>query len=165
MARPFGGRVGVQTRRGFSPNCSRGSSHEAEAKDKVMANFDDVRAYVFDLQLSIVSEDEPEGIVVVEDEDRGIKNLVIDCEDPILIFEQMIMPLPSNPGDMYRRLLQMNRNIVHGAFALDEEGTMVIFRDTLQLENLDLNEVQGTIEALSLALAEFAEELIAFHHQ
>ncbi len=130
-----------------------------------MANFDDVRAYVFDLQLSIVSEDEPEGIVVVEDEDRGIKNLVIDCEDPILIFEQMIMPLPSNPGDMYRRLLQMNRNIVHGAFALDEEGTMVIFRDTLQLENLDLNEVQGTIEALSLALAEFAEELIAFHHQ
>jgi hypothetical protein len=54
---------------------------------------------------------------------------------------------------------------VHGAFALDEEGTMVLFRDTLQLENLDLNEMDGTIEALSLALAEFAEELITFHHQ
>lgn len=130
-----------------------------------MADFDDVKQYVLDLQLSIVSEDAAEKLVVVEDEERGIKNLVIDCEDPILIFEQMIMPVPSKPGDLYRRLLQMNRNIVHGAFVLDEEGTMVLFRDTLQLENLDLNEVDGTIEALSLALAEFAEELITFHHQ
>jgi hypothetical protein len=54
---------------------------------------------------------------------------------------------------------------VHGAFALDEEETMVLFRDTLQLENLDLNEIDGTIEALSLALAEFASELIAFHRR
>lgn len=134
-------------------------------KDKAMADFDDVKQYVLDLQLSIVSEDADEELVVVEDEERGIKNLIIDCEDPILIFEQMIMPVPSKPGDMYRRLLQMNRSIVHGAFALDEEGTMVLFRDTLQLENLDLNEMDGTIEALSLALAEFAEELITFHHQ
>ena len=59
----------------------------------------------------------------------------------------------------------MNRSIVHGAFAVDEDGKMVLFRDTLQLENLDLNEVDGTIEALSLALAEFAEELISFHRQ
>lgn len=130
-----------------------------------MADFDDVKQYVLDLQLSIMSEDTDEELVVVEDEDRGIKNLVIDCEDPILIFEQMIMPVPDKPGDMYRRLLQMNRDIVHGAFALDADGTMVLFRDTLQLENLDLNEMDGTIEALSLALAEFAGELIAFHHQ
>jgi hypothetical protein len=130
-----------------------------------MADFVDVKGYVLDLNLSIVSEDESEGIVVVEDEDRGIKNLVIDCEDPILIFEQMIMPVPGKPGDMYRRLLQMNRHIVHGAFALDEEETMVLFRDTLQLKNLDLNELDGTIEALSLALAEFAEELISYHRQ
>lgn len=130
-----------------------------------MADFDDVKEYVLDLQLSIVSEDAEKGIVVVEDEERGVNNLVIDCEDPILIFEQMIMPVPNNPGEMYCRLLQMNRSTVHGAFVLDEEGTMVLFRDTLQLENLDLNEVQGTIEALSLALAEFAEELIGFSRQ
>jgi hypothetical protein len=75
------------------------------------------------------------------------------------------MPVPPNPGDMYRRLLQMNRSLVHGAFALDEDSQMVIYRDTLQLANLDLNEVEGTLEALSLALAEFADELIAFSRQ
>jgi hypothetical protein len=130
-----------------------------------MSDFDTVKQYLLDLNLSIVDEDPGEGLVVVEDEERGLKNLVVDCEDPILIFEQMIMPVPPNPGDMYQRLLKMNRNVVHGAFALDEDGQMVLYRDTLQLANLDVNEVQGTIEALSLALAEFGDELIAFSHR
>jgi hypothetical protein len=130
-----------------------------------MADFDTLKQYLLDLQLSIVKEDAAECILVVEDEERGLKNLVVDCEEPIVIFEQMVLPVPAHPGDMFRRLLQMNRNLVHGAFALNEEGTMVLFRDTLQLANLDLNEVEGTIEALGLALAENAAELIAFSRQ
>jgi hypothetical protein len=138
---------------------------DIDVEEKSMSYFDTVKQYLLDLQLSIVSADPAEGIVVVEDEDRGLKNLVVDCEEPILVFEQIIMPVPSNPGDMFRRLLQMNRCIVQGAFALDEEGKRVLYRNTLQLANLDANEVEGTIEALSLMLAEFASELIAFHKQ
>ena len=125
-----------------------------------MADFTTVKEYLQELRLSVVREDAAEGLVVVEDEDRGIKNLFVDYEDPILIFEQMIMPVPDKPGELFRRLLQMNRTLVHGAFALDDEGQRVLFRDTLQVANLDLNEVEGTIEALSLALAEHATELI-----
>ena len=130
-----------------------------------MSDYDTIKAYLTDLQLSIVSEDPEEELVIVDDEERGIKNLVVDCEEPIVVFEQMIMPLPCNAGDMFRRLLQMNRTLVHGAFAIDEESKMVLYRDTLQLENLDQNEVEGTIEALSLALAEHAAELISFSRQ
>jgi Putative bacterial sensory transduction regulator len=125
-----------------------------------MADFTTVKEYLQELRLSVMREDAAEGLVVVEDEERGIKNLFIDYEDPILIFEQMIMPVPDKPGELFRRLLQMNRTLVHGAFALDDEGKRVLFRDTLQVANLDLNEVEGTIEALSLALAEHAAELI-----
>lgn len=125
-----------------------------------MTDFTTVKEYLQELRLSVVKEDAAEGLVVVEDEERGIKNLFIDYEDPILIFEQMIMPVPDKPGELFRRLLQMNRTLVHGAFALDDEGQRVLFRDTLQVANLDLNEVEGTIEALSLALAEHAAELI-----
>lgn len=128
-----------------------------------MSSFDTVKQYLLDLRLSIVSEDPAEGLMVLEDEDRGLKNLLVDCEEPILVFEQIIMPVPSNPEDMFRRLLQMNRCVVQGAFTLDEEGKRVLYRDTLQLANLDPNEVERTIEALSLTLAEFASELIAFH--
>jgi hypothetical protein len=130
-----------------------------------MADFQTVKSYVQELHLVIVSEDLAQHILVVEDHERGINNLVIDCEEPILVFEQIVLDVPSSPGAMFRRLLQMNRTLVHGAFALTEDGKRVLFRDTLRLENLDLNEVQGTIEALSLAMAEHAAELIAFSHQ
>ena len=77
-----------------------------------MSSFDTVKQYLLDLRLSIVSEDPAEGLMVLEDEDRGLKNLLVDCEEPILVFEQIIMPVPSDPGDMFRRLLQMNRCVV-----------------------------------------------------
>lgn len=125
-------------------------------------NYEKVRNYLLELGLSITSEDEKEELAVVDDEENGIKNLIVDCESPILIIEQTIMPVPSKSDVLYKRLLQINRTVVHGAFVLDEEEKNVLFRDTLQLENLDLNELEGSINALSLALAENANELIAF---
>ena len=130
-----------------------------------MADFQTVKHYLQELHLAIVKEDLAQHILVVDDDEHGIKSLVVDCEEPLLIFEQMIMEVPANPGDMFRRLLQMNRTLVHGAFALTEDGKSVLFRDTLRMENLDLNEVQGTVQALSLAMAEHAAELITFHQQ
>ena len=132
---------------------------ETEAADA----FDRVKGYLLDIGVDIVDENPAEELVVVEDEENGIKNLVVDCEAPILVLEQLIMDAPSE-GSFFRRLLQINRTLVHGAFVLDEEGRRVFFRDTLQLENLDLNELEGSIRALSLALAENADELLRFAH-
>jgi len=101
-------------------------------------------------------------LIVIDDEERAIKNLVIDCEAPTLILEQVITPMPEGSADFCKRLLQMNRTLVHGAFVLDDEGTTLLFRDTLQLENLDRNELEGSIDALSLALAEYGSELVSF---
>ncbi len=125
-------------------------------------NFDLVKAYLLDLDLNIVHEDEAEEVVVVEDNDNGIHNLIIDCEPPIVILEQFIMPVPSHAGDLFERLLKMNNTLVHGAFALDESGEKIYFRDTLQLEHLDRNELEGSISALALAMAEHGGELLSF---
>lgn len=130
-----------------------------------MADFETVKEFLQELQLAILSENPTEGIAVVEDEERGIKNLVVDCEDPILIFTQKILEVPAQPGELFRRLLQMNRTLVHGAFVLDETAQHVLLHDTLALASLDLNEVQGTIDAFSLALAEHAQELLTFSQQ
>ena len=130
-----------------------------------MADFQTVKSYLQELHMMIVKEDPAQQLLIVEDDEFGIKNLVIDCEEPLLIFEQVIMDVPAKPGDMFRRLLQLNRTLVHGAFALTEDSKRVLFRDTLRMENLDLNEVQGTMQALSLAMAEHATELIALSQQ
>ncbi len=124
--------------------------------------FEKVKVFLVDMGYAISQENAGEELVIVNDEESGVKNLIVDCEDPILILEQMIMKVPEKSGDLFRRLLQMNRTVVHGAFVLDEEGKMVLFRDTLRLENLDQNELEGSIKALGLALAENAEELLSF---
>jgi hypothetical protein len=128
----------------------------------MMGKYDLVKQYLLEMEIPIVSEDLAEELVVVDDEDNGIKNLMIDCEDPILVMEQIIMKVPQDPGDLFKRLLQMNRDLVHGAFVLDENEEFILFRDTLQLENLDRNELEATIHALSLALAEYSQELLGY---
>jgi hypothetical protein len=127
-----------------------------------MSDFEKVKDFILDMGFAISHEDPKEELVVIDDDDRGIKNFVIDCEVPILILEQVIIPMPEGSSDFCKRLLQINRTLVHGAFVLDEEGTTLLFRDTLQLENLDRNELEGSIDALSLALAEYADELVTF---
>ncbi len=124
--------------------------------------FELVKQYLFEMELPIVHEDPAEELVVVEKEDDGIKNLVIDCEEPIVVLEQVIMPVPPEAGGLFERLLKLNRELVHGAFVLDDEATVVIFRDTLQLANLDRNELEGSIRALELAMAEYGSELLSY---
>jgi len=124
--------------------------------------FDLVKEYLSEMEIPIVSEEPAEELVVVDDEENGIKNLIIDCEEPILILEQVIMNVSQDSGDLFKRLLQMNRELVHGAFVLDENSEFILFRDTLQLENLDRNELEASIHALSLALAEYSSELLDY---
>jgi len=124
--------------------------------------FQTLSNWVGDLGLIITKKDEDEALLVVEDEERHITNLVIDCEDPILEIQQTIMAVPpgADASRLFGRLLQMNGTLVHGAFILNNNGEEVRFRDTLRLTTLDREELRGTINALSFALEEYGDELI-----
>ncbi len=122
--------------------------------------FECVKEFLLNMGLAIVDENEAEELVVVENEDEGIKNMIVDCEAPIIIIEQLIMKVKADADAFYKRLLQINRELVHGAFVLDESGDILLFRDTLQLENLDYNELEGSINSLSLAMSEYGDELL-----
>ena len=125
--------------------------------------FEQVKEFVLELGLGIDQEIPEDEIVIVNDQERGIQNLVIDCEDNVLVLEQLIMESGhiAKP-EIFKRILQMNRELVYGAFVLNEEGDTLIYRNTLALENLDLNELESTINALSLGLAENGAELLEF---
>jgi len=127
-----------------------------------MSHFDKVKSYLMELEYSIIKEDRENEVFIVESLDDGIQNLLIGIADPILIIEQYLFDLTANVGDVSKQLLVKNRDIVHGAFVLDETGTKVIFRDTLQVESLDLNELEGSITSLSLLLSEYTDEIIKF---
>jgi hypothetical protein len=125
-------------------------------------HFEKVQGFLLDLDFNILQENKEDGVFWVENEEAGIHNLVIGCLDPILVIEQFLFEIKNGSAEMYKNLLIKNRDIIHGAFVLDETGKRVIFRDTLQLENLDLNELEGSLNSLSLLLSEYSEELIEF---
>jgi len=124
--------------------------------------FQKVRSFLLELDFQIIHADEQERVFVVEKESLGIKNLVIGCTDPLLIIEQYLLELPTQTTEIYRSLLQKNRDIIHGAFVLDDTGRRVIFRDTLQMETLDLCEIEATFNSLALLLSEYSDQLIQF---
>ena len=125
-------------------------------------HFDIIKNYLIELNYSITYENRTDGVLMVQKESDGIKNLILGVADHILIMEQYIFKINNASEGIFKQLLQKNRDIIHGAFVLDETGQKVIFRDTLQLENLDLNEFEGSINSLSLLLSEYSEQIIEF---
>jgi hypothetical protein len=124
--------------------------------------FNKVKEYLIDLEYRIISEDASEELVVIEKEEDGISNVIIDCEDSIVIIEGLLFEMKSGSEEIFKSLLVKNRELIHGAFVLDESGKKVIFRDTLQLSSLDLNELEASLNSLKLLLSEYSEELIEF---
>ena len=125
-------------------------------------HFQLVKDYLLQLNYTIVHENKQEGILMISKENEGIKNMILGVASPILIMEQHIFNIRNKNEIVYRNLLQKNRDIVHGAFVLDETGEKVIFRDTLQIEHLDLNELEGSLNSLGLLLSEYSDQIINF---
>lgn len=123
--------------------------------------FNKVKEYVLELGYVIIYESETDHLFVIENEDMGVKNMVIGVATPILIIEQYLFDV-GDDASVFKELLIKNRDIVHGAFVLDEKGEKVIYRNTLQVETLDLKELESTINALGLLLSEFSNEIVRY---
>lgn len=125
-------------------------------------HFNITRDFLLELNFNITKEIPEDGLLVIQKENSGIRNLIVGVAPPILIMEQYIFKINNQSEKIFKSLLQKNRDIVHGAFVLDESGEKVIYRDTLQIENLDLNELEGSLNSLSLLMSEFSDKIIEF---
>ncbi|MGI0105963.1 molecular chaperone Tir [Salinimicrobium sp. WS361] len=125
-------------------------------------HFSITRDFLLELNFNISREDPENSIMVVQKENHGIRNLILGVAPPILIIEQFIFRINNQSEKIFRNLLQKNRDIIHGAFVLDESGEKVIFRDTLQIENMDINELEGSLNSLSLLMSEYSDHIIEF---
>ncbi len=111
------------------------------------------------LELNMPYENIGQGMWIIHDNIDEVNNIVMSYQDPLLIFRVKLMDVPkSNKEEFYEKLLRLNAtSLVHGAYAL-EDGHVVIV-DTLQAENLDLNEMQASIDSIILAITQDYNEL------
>jgi hypothetical protein len=93
-----------------------------------------------------------ENMWIIHSEDEA-ENIVVYRSPPVITFRVKLMDLPSNAqGELFKRLLEYNATeMVVGAYGLEDESIVIV--DTLQLENLDLNELQASIDGISMAVA------------
>jgi hypothetical protein len=98
------------------------------------------------------------------DDDQGGTPLVISHAPPLLVFRLKVLDVPREGekcSQLYRRLLQANASeLVHAAYGLEEDD--VILTDSLQLENLDFNEFQATVDSFHMAMATQLDTLSPF---
>ncbi len=120
-----------------------------------------IKNYLLDLEYTIVKEDKENGIFVIEKEEDFIKNMIIALDESTVIIEQPLFKLNSDSPEILKKLLRKNRDMISGALALDESDN-VLYRDTLQVENLDLNELATSIESLTILLSESGDEFLKF---
>lgn len=126
-------------------------------KERMMRTCEDIESYL--VQLGLPYETVKEGLWVIHDEENRVGKIVVACDPPIVVFRVKVMEVPpTNREALFRRLLELNAtDLVHGAYGI--EGESIVLIDTLQLENLDFNEFQASIEALELAVSGHFESL------
>lgn len=127
-----------------------------------MTNLDKIKKFVNQLGFELQYQSEKDGILMIENQADGIRNLILGIVPPILIMEMYLFSFKNDNAAMFKALLQKNRDILHGGFVINEEGTKVLYRYTMQLETLDYNEFEGAINALGLLLSEFGNNIIEY---
>ncbi|WP_177760749.1 molecular chaperone Tir [Flavobacterium sp. I3-2] len=130
-----------------------------------MNYFSKVESYIRNVDYTISYSNESEGVFMIENLMDGIQNLIVGIAPPIIIFELYLFTLTNENSEMFKALLMKNRDIIHGAFAITEDGTKVIYRYTLQISNLDQNEFEATLNSLSLLMSEYSAQIIEFSKQ
>jgi hypothetical protein len=64
----------------------------------------------------------------------------------------------TDPASLFRQLLELNaKQLVHTSYGLDEGR--VVLSSALELENLDFNELQATLDEIDMALAQSPSSL------
>jgi len=89
-------------------------------------------------------------------------NIVIIHAPPLVIFRAKLMEVPKNDREIfYKLLLELNASqMVHGAYGIEDNNVVII--DTLEVENLDFNEFQASLDAISLTTSQDYHRLKTF---
>ncbi len=128
-----------------------------------MASRDDLESFIGRLDDSISSEEVETGIWVLTPGEDNVP-IVVSFDPPVVVYRVKVMDLPEagqNRNALMQKLLEFNaEGLVHGSYGI--EGTQIVLTDALQLENLDFNEFQASVDSITMALASHMSALAPF---
>lgn len=123
-----------------------------------MRTREDIESYLARAQVpyEVVGD---EGMWLVRDSSLG-EHIAIQAAGALLLFRVKVLELREigDRGALFEELLRLNASdLVHGSYGISDDA--VVLTCTLELENLDYNELQAVLDDFSLALANHYEKL------
>jgi hypothetical protein len=126
-----------------------------------MRNEKDVEAYLLRSNRRYRVVDSPEGHrrTFFVDSGPGKPPVAVLVDPPLVVLRVHVGDLANLEGgaagqtELFRKLLELNaRQLVHASYGL--EDAHVVLSSALELENLDFNEIQATLDEIDVALAQ-----------
>jgi hypothetical protein len=119
----------------------------------------DVEAYLLRLNRRYRAVDDQPGTFLVET-NGGMPPIAVRVDPPLVVVRVHIGDVEKGggPPKLLRRLLELNaRQLVHGSYGIDDDR--VVLSNALELENLDFNELQATLDEIDVVLVQQLPEL------
>ena len=119
----------------------------------------DVEAYLLRLNRRFRSVEDSPGTFLVELGEKA-PPLVVRVQAPLVVLRVQLGGVEPAASDaaFFRRLLELNaKQLVHAAYGIDDGH--VVLSSALELENLDFNELEATLDEIDIALAQQLPEL------
>ena len=116
------------------------------------------------INLGLTYEDLGDGSWLINDDEKGLEQVVVMVADPQVLIRVNVMDIPdSNKEALYETLLKLNASdLVHGAYGI-EEGKVVLV-DTHEYTSMDIEEFQASLDAIGLALAQHYQILSGYRN-
>lgn len=119
-----------------------------------MRTASDVEAYLLKMNRRFRAVDDQPGMFLV-DGGAGLPSVAVRVDPPLVVVRVHIgnAAPTSDMAAFYRRLLELNaRELVHASYGVDQGR--VVLSSALELENLDYNELEATMDEIDLALSQ-----------
>ncbi len=124
-----------------------------------MRTVQDVEAYLLRLNRRYRAIESQPGTFSVSTS-REMPAAIVRVDAPLVVVRVHIGEASPDrdPIALFRHLLELNATrLVHASYGLD--GSTIVLSSALELENLDFNELEATLDEIDVALAEQVPEL------
>ena len=122
----------------------------------------DVEAYLLKLNRRFANVDGETGTFLVRASD-DLPAVVVRVDPPLVVIRVHIGNVSSpDKAALFRKLLELNaRSLVHASYGLEDDS--IVLSSALELENLDFNEIEATLDEIDVALAQQIPMLAALN--
>lgn len=132
-------------------NVSAAEVQNAQKVDGLLSKIDDIT----------YEKTRPDIFVVTEHETGNDFSVIVDVEETTVCLLMEVMENSDNTENLgfYKKMAEINGLAVHAKIGL--VGDKIVVRDTLEIENLDVNELEAALTDVFLTVVRNLEELVA----